>query len=121
MIKQKQIGYFAALNGRYQGACKGENLLVMNNPVEMKKFVKKEFKFKSIELIKVYSNKVIKGLELGGHYLFSEKSYKDFISECIDKYPHLFPPNRLIVQEPVSDRIFYQVSWIDTVYNTPKE
>lgn len=117
----KQIGYLSIQKGTVNYACKGENLIVMNNPIEMKKFVKKHFKLKNIELKKVYSDEVMRGLELGGHYLFSEKSYKDLISECIDKYPHLFPPNRLVVQEPVAGRIFYQVSWADTEYNTPKE
>ncbi len=119
-MQQKQIGYFATEKSTINSACKGENLIVMNNPVEMKKFVKKHFKLKNIELRKVYSHEVIQGLELGGHYLFSEKSYKDFLSGSIDKYPHLFPPNRLVVQEPVANKIFYQVSWGDTVFNTPK-
>ena len=115
----KQIGYFAFGKGTINCACKGENLLVMNNPDEMKSFVKKHFKLKQIELKKVYSNEVIEGLKRGGHYLFSEKSYKDFVTESIDEYPQLFPPHRLVVMEPVSSIIFYQVSWADTSYNTP--
>ena len=78
----------------------------MNNPVEMKGFVEKHFKLKNPEIRKVYSSEAIAGLKRGGHYLFTEKSYKDFLTECIDEYPHLFPPNRLIVLEPVADKIF---------------
>lgn len=118
-MKIKQIGYFAFGKGKINCACKGENLLVMNNPVEMKSFVKKNFKLKQIELKKVYSQEVIEGLKLGGHYLFSEKSYKDFVTESIEDYPQLFPPHRLVVMEPVSNTIFYQVSWENTSYNTP--
>ncbi len=116
----KQIGYLALRQGTIDCACKGENLLVMNNPVKMKSFVRRHFKFKQIELQKVYSQEVIGGLKRGGHYLFSEKSYKDFISECIEDYPQLFPPHRLVVMEPVSNLMFYQVSWDNTSFNTPK-
>ena len=116
----KQIGYLALRKGTIDCACKGENLIVMNNPVKMKSFVKRNFKLKQIELQKVFSQEVIKGLKQGGHYLFSEKSYKDFMSECIEEYPQLFPPHRLVVMEPVSTTIFYQVSWDNTNYNTPK-
>lgn len=119
-MSTKQIGYLAHRRGSIDCACKGENLIVMNNPVQMKSFVKRNFKLKQIELKKVYSEDVIQGLKQGGQYLFSEKSYKDFVSECIETYPHLFPPHRLIVQEPVSNVIFYQVSWDNTSYNTPE-
>jgi hypothetical protein len=119
-MSTKQIGYLALRNGTIDCACKGENLIVMNNPVKMMSFVKRNFKFKQIELKKVYSQEVILGLKQGGHYLFSEKSYKDFMSECIEEYPQLFPPHRLVVMEPVSNVIFYQVSWDNTSYNTPK-
>ncbi len=116
----KQIGYLALKKGTMDCACKGENLVVMNNPVIMKKFVKIHFKLKQAELQKVFSQDVIEGLKAGGHYLFSEQSYKDFMAECIADYPHLFPPHRLVVMEPVSDLIFYQVSWDSMDYNTPK-
>ena len=116
----KQIGYLALRKGTLNCACKGENLVVMNNPAIMKKFVKTHFKLKQIELQKVYSSEVIDGLKGGGHYLFSEQSYKDFMSECIADYPQLFPPNRLVVMEPVSNLSFYQVSWDNNNYNTPK-
>jgi hypothetical protein len=52
-MKLKQVGYLAVEKGTINCACKGENLLVMNNPVEMKSFVKKHFKLKNIELKKV--------------------------------------------------------------------
>lgn len=119
-MKPKQIGYLAVEQGTINCACKGENLLVMNNPVEMKRFVKKHFKLKNIELKKVYGHEVIKGLQQGGHYLFTEKSYKDFTEENIEAYPHLFPPHRLVVMEPVASAMFYQVSWEDTSYNVPE-
>jgi hypothetical protein len=119
-MSMKQIGYLALSKGTIDCACKGENIIVMNNPVKMKSFVKRNFKLKQIELQKVFSEEVIKGLKQGGHYLFSEKSYKDFMSECIDDYPQLFPPHRLVVMEPVSTTVFYQVSWNSTSYNTPK-
>ncbi len=115
----KQIGYLAHREGSTECACKGENLIVMNNPVQMKSFVKRNFKLKHIVLEKVYSKDVIQGLKQGGQYLFSDKSYKDFMTECIEDYPQLFPPHRLVVQEPVSNVIFYQVSWDNTSYNTP--
>jgi hypothetical protein len=118
-MAKKQIGYLALRKGTIDCACKGENLIVMNNPVKMKVFVKRNFKLKHIELQKVYSQEVIKGLQQGGHYLFSEKSYKDFMSESIEEYPHLFPPHRLVVMEPVSSIMFYQVSWDSMEYNTP--
>ena len=114
-MSTRQIGYLAHRKGSIDCACKGENLIVMNNPVLMK-----NFNLKQIELQKVYSNDVIQGLKQGGQYLFSEKSYKDFMAECIENYPHLFPPHRLVVQEPVSNVIFYQVSWDNTSYNTPQ-
>ena len=116
----RQIGYLAIKQGTIDCACKGENLVVMNNPVQMKKFVKKHFKFKHTELQKVFSQDVIEGMKGGGHYLFSEQSYKDFMSECIADYPHLFPPHRLVVMESVSSLVFYQVSWDSKDYNTPK-
>lgn len=119
-MSQKQIGYFAINEGTPDCACKGENLIVMNNPVEMEKLVRKNFKMKYPLLKKVYSHEVIEGLKVGGHYLFSEKSYKDFLSECISDFPHLFPPFRLVVLEPVVKTMFYQVSWEDYHYNTPK-
>jgi len=119
-VQQKQIGYFAFTKGTMNCACKGENLIVMNNPVEMKGFMEKHFKLKNPEIRKVYSSEVIAGLKRGGHYLFTEKSYQDFVTECIEEYPHLFPPNRLIVMEPVANKIFCQVSWENTEYNTPK-
>lgn len=115
----KQIGYLAVETGTMNCACKGENLLVMNNPVELKKFVRKYFKLKKTEFKKVYGHDVIKGLKAGGHYLFTEKSYKDFTDGQIGKHPHLFPPHRLVVAEPVGDMTFYQVSWDSYPYNTP--
>jgi hypothetical protein len=52
--------------------------------------------------------------------LFTEKSYKSFTEENIEAYPHLFPPHRLVVMEPVATTVFYQVSWEDTSYNVPE-
>ena len=120
MTKIKQIGYLAVEKGTVNSACKGENLLVMNNPVQMKKFVRQYFKLKNAELQKVYSDEVIQGLKAGGHYLFTEKAYKGFINEQIEDYPHLFPPHRVVVTEPVGNLPFYQVSWDNHAYNTPK-
>ena len=119
MANIRQIGYLAIEKGTINSVCKGENLLVMNNPVQMKKFVRQYFRLKKTELQKVYSEDVIKGLKAGGHYLFTEKSYKDFISEQIDNYPHIFPPHRLVVLELVGNLTFYQISWDNYSYNTP--
>jgi hypothetical protein len=69
---------------------------------------------------KVYSKEVIEGLKRGGHYLFTEKSYQYFVTKCTEEYPQLFPPNWLIVMEPVANKVFCQVSWENTDYNTPK-
>lgn len=121
MANSKQIGYLAVEKGTINCACKGENLLVMNNPVEMKKFVRRHFKLKNPDLQKVYSDEVIKGLKAGGHYLFTEKSYKDFTGEQINNHPQIFPPHRLIVAEPVGSLTFYQVSWDSYTYNTPNQ
>ncbi len=120
-MAQPQIGYLALERGTINCACKGLNLIVMNNPVEMKTFVQKHFKIKHPELRKVYGSEVIDGLKLGGHYLLNEKAYKNFLTECIDNYPQLFPPNRLVVTEPVVNHMFFQVSWDSYKYNTPKE
>ena len=117
----KQIGYFAFERGTMDCVCKGLNLIVMNNPKEMEKFVRISYKIKHFELKKVYSEEMIKGLKMGGHYLLSNQSYKEFTEQCISQYPEIFPPHRLIVIEPVDGVAFIQVSWEKTSFNTPNK
>lgn len=116
---QKQIGYFAYEKGSMSCVCKGLNLIVMNNPKELEKYVRLNYKVKNYGIKKVYSSEVIKGLQLGGYYLLSQQSYKDFTEQCIEEYPQLFPPHRLIVMEPLDLIPFVHVSWENTKFNTP--
>ncbi|MBU0661165.1 hypothetical protein KKG22_03215 [Patescibacteria group bacterium] len=93
----------------------------MNNPKELEKFVRCSYKAKNYELRKVYSDEMIKGLKMGGHYLLSQQSYKEFTEQCLSEYPEIFPPYRLIVIEPLDGVPFVQVSWENTPFNTPSK